>query len=339
MIGSQEDITQLQENMFNILFTSAGRRVSLIRQFRKSLQDLSLPGKIVTTDLQKNAPAPFVADFRELVPRVTDPTYIEVLKAICRRHHIRLLVPLIDSELHLLAPHKQAFSDIGVTMLVSGPEVNDICFDKRKTAIFFQKAGVRTPAILDVRSVQLDPSAKYPLLIKPVDGSCSVGVHKIRNLRELTFFSEYVSNPILQEYIFGEEYTLDVLVDFQGKVRSVVPRLRIETRAGEVSKGMTVKNPALIDAGKRVVEALPGALGCLTVQCFLTAEGDIVFIEINPRFGGGFPLAAEAGADFSRWIIEMMLGRKPQIELDGWQDGLVMLRYDDAVFVTRDMTV
>lgn len=339
MTGSQEDITQLHENMFNILFTSAGRRVSLIRQFRKSLEDLGLTGKIVTTDLQKNAPAPFVADVRELVPRVTDPSYIEALKDICRKHRIRLVIPLIDTELHLLAPHKQAFSDMGVTLLVSDPEVNDICFDKRKTAVFFQKAGVRTPTILDVQRVQLDSSVKYPFLIKPADGSCSVGVHKIRNLRELTFFSEYVSNSILQEYINGEEYTLDVLVDFQGKVRSVVPRLRIETRAGEVSKGMTVKNPAIINAGKRVIEALPGALGCITVQCFLTPDGDIVFIEINPRFGGGFPLASEAGADFPRWIIEMMMGREPQIELDGWQDGLVMLRYDDAIFVTRDMTV
>ena len=325
--------------MFNILFTSAGRRVSLIRLFRNALQQLHLAGKIVTTDLQKNAPAPFVADVRELVPRVTDPSYIESLKDICRRHDIRLLVPLIDTELHLLAPHKQTFLKIGVTLLVSGLEVNDICFDKRKTAIFFQKVGVRTPAILDIRSVQLDPSAKYPFLIKPVDGSCSVGVYKVRNLHELNFFSQYVSNAMLQEYIVGEEYTLDVLVDFQGKVRSVVPRLRIETRAGEVSKGMTVKNKAIIETGKKVVEALPESLGCITVQCFLTADGDIVFTEINPRFGGGFPLAAEAGADFPRWIIEMMLGRKPQIKLDDWQDGLVMLRYDDAIFVTRDMTI
>ncbi len=326
-------------NEFNILFTSAGRRVSLIRLFRKSLKDLDLKGEIVTTDLQKNAPAPFAADFRELVPRVIDPSYIEILKDICRRHSIRLLVPLIDTELHLLAPHKKAFADIDVALLVSEPEVNSICFDKRKTASFFQKAGVRTPAILNVQGVQLDKTAKYPFLIKPADGSCSVGVYKVRNRRELDFFSEYVSNAILQEYIIGEEYTLDVLVDFHGKVRSVVPRLRIETRAGEVSKGMTVKNQKIIIAGKKVVEALPGAVGCITVQCFLTADGDIVFVEINPRFGGGFPLAAEAGADFPRWIIEMTLGRNPEIKLDGWQDGLVMLRYDDAIFVTREMTV
>ncbi len=127
------------------------------------------------------------------------------------------------------------------------------------------------------------------------------------------------------------------MADFPGKVRCVVPRLRIETRAGEISKGITVKNPLLIAAGKTVVEALPGAVGCITVQCFLTPDDQIKFIEINPRFGGGFPLSFEAGADFPRWIIEMMLGREADISIDGWKDGVVMLRYDDAIFVTKEM--
>lgn len=322
---------------FNILFTSAGRRVSLIRLFRKALADLGLQGILVTTDMGKNAPAPYVADIQEQVPRVTDPTYIDTLKDICRRHNIRLLVPLIDTELHLLAPFREDFARLGVTLLVSSCETNHICLDKNRTSEFFRQAGVRTPKILDPKLLLSDQHTIYPLLLKPADGSCSIGVYKVRTAGELEFFTEYVPNAIVQEFISGQEYTLDVLVDFDGRVRSVVPRLRIETRAGEVSKGMTVKNQAIIAAGKKVVEALPGALGCITVQCFLTPDGDIVFIEINPRFGGGFPLAAEAGADFPRWIIEMMLGTGRDIVLDGWQDGLVMLRYDEAVFVTQEM--
>jgi carbamoyl-phosphate synthase large subunit len=128
---------------------------------------------------------------------------------------------------------------------------------------------------------------------------------------------------------------LDVLIDFDGKTRCVVPRLRIETRAGEVSKGMTVKHPGIIAAGKKVAEALPGPVGCITVQCFLTMSGDIVFIEINPRFGGGCPLSFAAGADFPKWIIQMVRGEIPDIRLDGWQDGLVMLRYDEGIFVDK----
>jgi carbamoyl-phosphate synthase large subunit len=322
---------------FNILFTSAGRRVSLVRHFKETLHTLGLTGKLVTTDFQKNAPAPFVADFQEQVPRVTDPCYIDFLKDICCKHAIRLMIPLIDTELHVLAPHREAFAAMGATLLVSSPAVGEICINKRKTATFFKDAGVETPAILDPDEILADPQAEYPFMLKPASGSCSVNVHKICNARELEFFKDYVPDAIVQEFISGEEYTLDVLVDFNGKVRSVVPRLRIETRAGEVSKGMTVNNPAIIAAGKKVVEALTGALGCITVQCLLTPKGGIKFIEINPRFGGGFPLSAAAGADFPCWIIKMVLGEDPQMAIDEWTDGLVMLRYDDAIFVTRDM--
>lgn len=324
-------------NSFNILFTSSGRRVSLIRHFKKVLFTLGLDGKIVTADLKKDAPTAFVSDVHELVPRVTTTDYISSLLEICKRYGIKLLVPLIDTELLLLSEHIDSFKKLGVTPLVCSPETNRICGDKNNTAEFFKTIGIDTPAIFAPDSVPEHGKGEYPYLIKPVDGSCSIGVTKINSPEELAFFKEYVANAIIQEYIAGEEYTIDVLVDFKGQVRSVVPRLRLETRAGEVSKGMTVKNQAIITATKKVAENLPGALGCLTIQCFLTPEGKTVFIEINPRFGGGFPLAIEAGADFPRWIIEMIHGRDPEIiAVDQWQDGVVMLRYDDAVFTTRE---
>lgn len=322
---------------FNILFTSAGRRVSLIRHFKETLKAMNLPGKIVTTDLKRNAPAPFVSDYRELVPRVTDPDYISVIKRICRQYKIKLLIPLIDTELVLLSHYKAEFEEMGVVVLVSSTETNEICFDKRKTYEYFKRIGVKTPEILEPEKVLSDPEAPYPFLLKPANGSCSQGVTKINNAKELAFFREYIEEPILQELVVGEEYTLDVLVDFQGNIYSIVPRLRIETRAGEVSKGMTVKNFAIMAAAMEVVKALPGAVGCITVQCFLTGSGEIKFIEINPRFGGGFPLSIQAGADFPRWIIEMMLGNKLHIDIDDWQDGVVMLRYDDAVFMRKEM--
>lgn len=320
---------------FNILFTSSGRRVSLLRHFREALQKLGLKGRLVSADLQKHTPASFVADDREQVPRVTDQAYVPVLLEICHRRGIRLLVPLIDTELHLLAPHLKAFEDIGVTLLVSSEKVNHLSLDKRRTREFFIEAGVMTPEILDPATILASQNPAYPYLLKPAQGSCSVGVTKIRNEKELRFFLDYVPDPIVQELVQGEEYTLDILVDFDGKARCVLPRLRIETRAGEVSKGITVKHPGIIAAGKKVADALPGAVGCITVQCFLTRSGDIVFIEINPRFGGGYPLSFAAGADFPKWIIQMVLGEVPDIKLDGWQDGLVMLRYDEGIFVDK----
>lgn len=323
-------------NEFNILLTSAGRRVSLLRLFKQTLAELQLRGQVVTSDLQPTAPARFVADAHEQVPRVDDPRYLDRLKEICLKHRIRLVVPLIDTELPRLALHRDAFRELGVTLLVSSPEVARIAHDKRCTNEFFRHARIPTPRLLDADAMLQDPEAAYPVLVKPTDGSASVGVTKICNRDELAYHVAHVQNAIVQEFVVGDEYTLDILADFAGRVRCVVPRLRIETRAGEVSKGMTVKHPAIIAAGRRVVEALPGAVGPITAQCFLTRAGETAFIEINPRFGGGFPLSAAAGANFPRWIIEWVLGREPEIDFDGWQDGIVMLRYDDAIFVTKE---
>jgi carbamoyl-phosphate synthase large subunit len=321
----------------NLLFTSVGRRVSLVQAFKKTLADLKITGSIITADYQKNAPASFVADFHEQVPRVKTPNYINCLQKICEKYQIKLLIPLIDTELFFLSLHQDSFEAMGIKLLVSSPQTNEICCDKRKTYTFFKSIGVQTPEIFNPAKILTDSQAQYPFLIKPANGSCSLGVTKVKNAKELNFFKDYIPNAIVQEFVVGEEYTLDILADFQGQVKSVVPRLRIETRAGEISKGITVKNQAIIAAGKKVVEALPGAVGCLTVQCFLLPNGELKFIEINPRFGGGVPLSIKAGADFPRWIIEMMLGREPEIEIDGWQDGVVMLRYDDAIFVTKEM--
>lgn len=321
---------------FNIIFTSSGRRVSLIRHFKDTLNSLSIKGDIITTDLRKHAPTAFISDVHELVPRVTSPEYIPNLLEICRKQNVRLLIPLIDTELLLLSEHKKDFNHIGVTVLVCSPEANRICRNKNTTATFFIENGFGTPEVLVPEDILSSENAEYPYLIKPFDGSCSIGVATVQSREELAFFSKYVKNPIMQEYIAGEEYTVDVFVDFSGKVRSVVPRLRMETRAGEVSKGVTVKDRNIIETTQAVAEALPGALGCLTIQCFKTKNGELKYIEINPRFGGGFPLSIAAGADFPRWIIELMLGRQPEIQRDGWRDGTVMLRYDDAIFTTRD---
>ena len=321
---------------FNILFTSSGRRVALIRHFQDALRNLGINGKIVTVDLNRHAPTGFIGDVFESVPRVTDPGYVGLLLDICRRHNIRLLIPLIDTELQLLSESKQLFEDIGVTVLVCSTETNRICRNKHNTAAFFKSISIDAPAVYQIDATLNDSRASYPFIIKPYNGSSSIGVTKIESREELKFYSSSVKEPILQEFIEGEEYTVDVLVDFEGRVRSVVPRLRLETRAGEVSKGITVKNRKIIEATKFVAEKLPGAVGCLTIQCFLTPSGQVKYIEINPRFGGGFPLSVTAGADFPRWIIEMLLGRDPKIEIDGWRDGVVMLRYDDAVFTTRD---
>ena len=317
----------------NILFTSVGRRVELLKEFRQSMYRSKIVGQIIAADLKPTAPALSIADAAELVPQVNDPRYIDSLLDICARHQIDILIPLIDTELHLLALHQQQFSDLGVTVLISSLATIEICNDKNRTNHFFAEIGVKTPKIYN--SIKID-DWHFPLIVKPSMGSSSVGVHKVNNQVELDFFTNYVENAIVQELIIGDEYTIDCLVDFHGKAISIVPRLRMETRAGEISKGVTVKNPALIAAAKLVVESLPGGIGCITIQCFLQRDGEIILIEINPRFGGGYPLSYQAGADFPSWMMQLFNGGDPQIAIDEWEDDLVMLRYDNAIFVKND---
>lgn len=314
----------------NVLLTSVGRRVELLKAFRQSMHHSNIIGKIVTADLKHSAPASFLADTAELVPRIDDPTYIDKLLDICDRHQIDLLVPLIDTELYLLSIHRQQFKERGVTLLISSAQTNEICYSKQKTGEFFKKIGVKTPKIYKLDDIT---DADFPLVLKPDTGSSSIGLYFLKTRSELNFLVNYVNNAIVQELVAGDEYTIDVLLDFNGNVISIVPRLRMETRAGEISKGITVKNPALIAAAKYVAESLPGAIGCITIQCFLQPDGEIVFIEINPRFGGGYPLSYRAGADFPSWVLQLCQGEYPKVAIDEWENGLAMLRYDDAIFV------
>ncbi|SEM88468.1 carbamoyl-phosphate synthase large subunit [Paenisporosarcina quisquiliarum] len=326
----------MMKNQFNILFTSSGRRVSLIKHFKSLLNELNLNGKIITADLKKTSPTGFISDEHVLVPRVTTEEYIPSLLQICKEKNISLIVPLIDTELVILAKNKERFKEIGAQVLVCSNDVNEICFDKRRTASFFREFKIDSPIEYEIDHVLNIGKMCTSLLIKPAKGSSSVGVNIINSIEELEFFSKYLEEPILQELVFGEEYTIDVLVDFNGDIITAVPRLRMETRAGEVSKGMTVRNSILINKAIDLVKKLPGAVGCITVQCFLTPENEVKFIEINPRFGGGFPLSLKAGADFPRYIIESILDIKSDFNVNNWTDGLVMLRYDDAVFVSKD---
>ncbi|OOE14581.1 ATP-grasp domain-containing protein [Fictibacillus arsenicus] len=318
----------------NILFTSSGRRVSLINMFKDCIADNNLTGKIITADNKNNAPTTFFSDKHYIVSRVNNPNYINELVSICINENIKLLIPLIDTELTVLSKNRKRFDELGVKVLVSSNQLNDIAYDKVETYKFFYENKILTPKVYSDDELN-NREFQFPLLIKPRNGSSSIGVTKVNNLNELMFFKSYIQNAMVQEFVKGEEYTIDVMVDMQGNIKTIVPRLRIETRAGEVSKGITRKDSSIIDAVKDVVKKLPGAVGCITLQCFKKDNGEITFIEINPRFGGGVPLAIKAGANFPKWAIDL-IDETVFNETDlSWQEGLTMLRYDEAVFTEK----
>lgn len=327
----------MPDGSINILLTSAGRRGALINFFRKTIRESKgLAGKVVCTDADPLSPGLYLADERHVVPRVNSDSYIPVLLDICHRDKINLLIPLIDTELLTLSTSRQLFEDIGVNVCISEPSIIEICADKYKTYKFFQENNIPTPELMLVQEA-LSKDIEYPIFIKPRYGSASINVFKVRNEKEFQFFLDYIPDPVIQECAQGKEYTLDILADFHGNVVRVVPRERIAVRAGESNKGITVKNDRLIELGKNVTEKL-GAIGPLNIQCFM-ADEEIRFTEINPRFGGGLPLSLAAGANFPLLLMRMVLGEEIAGNIDDFEDGVIMLRYEDAVFINKEQVL
>jgi carbamoyl-phosphate synthase large subunit len=184
-----------------------------------------------------------------------------------------------------------------------------------------------------------------PLFVKPRHGRGSIDCFKACNRKELDFFLEYVEEPVVQECLEGREYTIDLLAGFTGEVVSVVPRERISTAAGVSQKGTTVRDPGLIGLAVRVSKALH-ITGPANIQCFASNRGighntgvELKLVEINPRFAGGYPLSHAAGASFPRLILKMVAGETVTPQIGEFREDLVMLRFDEGVFLHREELV
>ena len=315
-----------------ILFPCVGRRVVLVELFRRAVRRLGFEPVIVGTDSSETSPALQCCDRPYVVQPVARTGYANQTVDIVKQERVDLLVPTVDLDLPIWARLRGKLAGLGCTALISTPEVVNICQDKRETFRFLKKHGFDTPDTMDTAEVLALKRRRFPYFLKPWDGHAGRGNAVAHDKAELEFYVSRIPNCLVQEVISGQEITIDVLVDFKGDVRCVVPRERLEVRSGEVSKARTVKNLDIIREAKRLVETLGAMSGIITIQCFLTEGGEIKIIEMNPRFGGGIPLSIKAGASFPRWILQFWLGKKPRIKLDGWRDNLLMLRYDEAVW-------
>lgn len=318
-----------------VLFTCVGRRVELIDAFRRAATALGVALEIHGADATRMAPAMHHVDKTHLTPDIKSGKYIDALRAIVRRDRIRLLVPLIDSELHVVAEAADSLAKLGCLALISDSSVIRTCRDKLATYAALTEQGIDTPATWTWREAVRRKRHTFPYFLKPRAGSAAMGNYVVRNARELEVFGKLVKDAIVQEFVEGVEYTLDVYTGLDGVPRCVVPRKRLEVRSGEVSKGVVVKDEAIMAVGRRVAEMLGHCRGVITVQCIVARRRRIRVIEINPRFGGGVPLAIHAGADFPKWILSELTGRTPRISPTGFRDDVAMLRFDQSVFVTR----
>lgn len=314
----------------NIIITSAGQRVALVRDFKETLVRFYAEAKVFTTDMNPElAPAAYVSDGCFEVLRVTDENYISQLLDICKKNEIGMIVPTIDTELLVLAENKKLFNDNDIIVCVSDLDFIKVCRDKRNTGDFLEKHNIRVPKAVD----KYNPT--FPLFAKPYDGSLSTNLHYIKNAEELT--QDILDDPklLFMECIDKEtykEYTIDMYYGTDNCVKCIVPRERIKIRAGEINKGRTVKCP-LMDYIKERLDKIEGCIGCICIQVFFNPlTEDVVGIEINPRFGGGYPQSYAAGGNYPEMLIkEYFLGEKIAY-IDDWKDNMLMLRFDDAVY-------
>lgn len=317
--------------MNNLLITSAGRRVSLIRAFKKELNLFFPNSKVFAADLNPNLSAAcYVADNYFKVGRVTDENYISQLLELCLANQIKLVIPTIDTELQVLAKNKQLFLEHGINLIISDLDFINTCRDKRVTNDFFAENGILFPRLIN----KSNPT--FPLFIKPYDGSLSKDTFVITNSGELTSYHYSNLKFLFLEYIdprFHDEYTIDMYYDKNNFLKCVVPRKRIETRGGEISKGMTVKNE-IVGIIRERLSYIQGAIGCLTFQVFLNLKKkEMIGIEINPRFGGGYPLSYLADANYPEFLIREYLLNQDIDYFEAWKENTLMLRYDHEIIV------
>lgn len=315
----------------NILISSAGKRVSLVRFFQKEMKAAFGNGKVFTTDLfPELSPACQVADQAVRVRRVSEPGALEELLEICRQHEIKLMIPTIDTELEFLATHKDAFLAVGTKVVVSELEFVKKCRDKRKTEDLFKTLGIPVPKAMDINN------PVFPFFAKPYDGSLSKDIYVIKGPEDIT--PQVSGNPKLMfmEYLSPKEYTeftVDMYYGLDHELKCAVPRQRIEVRAGEINKGVTRKNELYQILTDRM-KVLPGAVGCITAQFFLDNTRTRVYgIELNPRFGGGYPLSYLAGANYPGYVLQEWLKGESMNFYDQWENNMLMLRYDDEIIV------
>lgn len=316
-----------------ILFTSVGRRVELIQAFRAAAVRLKIPAVIFGADISDTAPALFFCDRQKIVCRISNPDYIPTLLKICADEKIDLLIPTIDTDLLILAENKKKFADIGTRVVISDADKIAICRNKRKTYSFFVDCGLKSPITVDDYKAY---TGGFPAFIKPKDGSSSINAYRVDSLQGLEEKASAVEDYIVQPYISGKEYTVDIFCDFFGNPIYITPRERLSVRSGEVLITKIMHNEKIIGECKKIIKAFCPC-GNITVQLIEDKNThENYYIEINPRFGGGAPLGIKSGADSAEAILRLAAGKQLSYCPGYAVEGEIYSRFDQSICVKHN---
>jgi carbamoyl-phosphate synthase large subunit len=311
----------------NWLLSSAGRRGHLVMILRETCVEMG-GGGVIAIDASPLSAAGLLADKFEVVPQADDPAFIDHVLDICDRHSIQHVIPTVDPELLVYAAARARFEAHGCQAWVSSPDVVALGTDKWLLHNWLTAHDFSVPDTVEVRNPAV-ASLEGPVFAKPRSGSSSIGLTRGDSVSSLRL-DALSDDFIVQCLAPGYEVTVDFAVDASGRLRGMGARRRIEVRAGEVSKAVTIDHKRLRSEIERFAAQLPGPFGVLNVQVFVDDESNSVyFIELNPRFGGGYPLSWQAGARFPPLLAET---EQADFLRQDARPGVVMLRFDQAVF-------
>lgn len=289
--------------LVKVLVTGVGGGVGqgIIKSLRL-IKDLDI--EVVAADMSSLASGLYAGDVSCIVPAVDDPNYFEHLRKICERHDIDFYFPGTDVE--LMACSKEAGflqSTLGVVIIVSPVHVIEIADDKFLTINFLKENGFAYPETHIADAVDLN-TLKYPLIVKPRVGCRSIGVHMVSSPVEAKLAMDSLVDPIIQEYLSGDEFTCTVAV-FDGDVSDVLC-LKRDLRAGDTYRAFPEKNTVIEDYIKSIALKL-GVVGPSNFQLKM-ADGVPKLFEINARFSGTTPFCAYLGFNPVEFCLKKELG-------------------------------
>lgn len=314
----------------NILILAAGTRNKIVQYFKQAFEGV---GNVVAADASALAPALYEADRHFIVPAISDPGYIEAVLDICRKEQISGVLSLIDPELSVLAANEDRFRTLGVQVIGSSYELCELSLDKMRMYSWLKShhyACARSWMDWQAFYRAVDAGeARYPVFVKPYRGSASISIFKAADREMVEFLFAHEDGLIIQEYLDGQEIGADVYIDMiSGEVVSIFTKKKIKMRAGETDKAVSFKDPALFQLIERfALEA--GYRGQIDIDLF-SIEGRYFISEVNPRFGGGYPHAHEAGCDHMRLILNNLRGKANEKRIGAYEDGIYMMKYNEV---------